>query len=272
VKDLVGYRWSQLTSVFNDPADILREFNDPSNVNLADTYRLRLGLPYIPKEDQLTRGQVLDCCGSEVMVQTSTGPCGMGVDVGKSAVYVVIGIRTGPERFEVLRLARVPMEGWENTLHDLARSFNVKSEVVDIRPYEDTARRHQKAEMHRVLLCEYTDNAMMENVVDDDLGIVKSYRTGLHDAMHRMVVERRLVLPRPCPEVELFADQVCALAKILETDKRTGVSKYKYVNSGEDHFRHALGYFFIAAQGLPVVSSSGTVVRPRVALHDESCV
>jgi hypothetical protein len=272
VKDLTGYRWSQLTSAFNDPADILKEFNDPSNANIADTYRLRLGLPYIPKEDQLTSGQVYDCCGREPMAQRYDGPCGMGVDVGKSAVYVVIGIRVAKDRFEVLRLARVPMEGWETTLHDLARAFNVKSEVVDIRPYEDTARKHQKAESHRVLLCEYTENALTENMVDDEKGIVKSYRTGLCDSTHRLVGEKKLTLPRRCPEVEVFAEQACAMAKILEKDKKTGVAKYRYVSSGEDHYRHALGYFWLASQRLTVVSPYGAVERPRVALHEDSCV
>lgn len=257
VKDLTGYRWSQLTSAFNDPADILKEFNDPANPNLADTYRLRLGLPYIPKEDQLAEGQVYDCCGAEPILQGFRGPCGMGVDLGKSAVYVVIGIRVAKDRFEILRLARVPMDGWENTLHDLARSFNVRSEVVDIRPYEDTARKHQAAESHRILLCEYTENALTENTVDEERKIVKSYRTGLCDTTHRLIAEKRLTLPRRCPEVEIFAAQAVSMAKILERDKRTGVAKYRYTSSGADHYRHALGYFFLAAQRLGIASASG---------------
>ena len=272
VKDLAGYRWSQLSSAFNDPADILKEFNDPANPNLADTYRLRLGLPYIPKEDQLTEGQVYDCCGNEPILQRHPGPCGMGVDLGKSAVYVVIGIRVAKDRFEILRLARVPMDGWENTLHDLARAFNVRSEVDDIRPYEDTARKHQKAESHRILLCEYTENALTENSVDEDAGIVKSYRTGLCDSTHRLIAEKRLTLPRRCPEVEIFVAQAAAMAKILETDKKSGVAKYRYTSSGDDHYRHALGYFWLAAQRLQVVSSWGAAERPRVALHAESAV
>ncbi|MBA7577975.1 hypothetical protein ES708_19831 [subsurface metagenome] len=272
VKDLAGYRWSQLSSAFNDPADILKEFNDPANPNLADTYRLRLGLPYIPKEDQLTEGQVFDCCGNEPILQGFKGPCGMGVDLGKSAVYVVIGIRVAKDRFEILRLARVPMDGWENTLHDLARAFNVRSEVDDIRPYEDTARKHQKAESHRILLCEYTENALTENAVDEDAGIVKSYRTGLCDSTHRLIAEKRLTLPRRCPEVELFAEQTVSMAKVLEKNKKTGVAVYRYISSGPDHYRHSLNYAYLAMQRLQVVSPFGAVERPRVALHAESAI
>jgi len=257
IKDFPGYRWSQLTSVFNDPAEILKEFNDPQNPNLADTYRLRLGLPYVPKEDQLTEAQVYDCCGKDLMVQRHRGPCGMGVDIGKTYFHVVIGVRAAADRFDVLRLARVPSAmGWE-TLHDLAKLFNVKSTVVDIRPYEDSARRFQRSEPHRVLLCEYSENALMDNRVDDATGIVKSFRTGLCDTTHRLVVEKRLGLPRQCDEVRTFAKQVTAMAKILEKDKRTGTATYRYTSAGPDHYRHALGYLWLAARRLPIASASG---------------
>jgi hypothetical protein len=251
-----------LSSAFNDPADILKEFNAPDNPNLADTYRLRLGLPYIPKEDQLTEGQVFDCCGSEPMLQGHRGPCGMGVDIGKE-FHVVIGIRVASERFEILRLARIPMKGGWDVLHDLARKFNVRSEVVDIRPYEDSAREHQNAERHRVLLCEYTENALTENAVDDERGVVKSYRTGLCDSTHRLIAEKRLMLPRRCPEVEKAAAHFVSMAKVLEKDKKTGVAKYRYTSSGPDHYRHALGYYFLAAQRLGIASASGRFGKKR---------
>jgi len=271
VKDLAGYRWSQLNSVFNDPMDILKEWNDPQNPNLADTYRLRLGLPYIPKEDQLTEAQVFDCCGNEPLLQSYRGPCGMGVDIGKE-FHVVVGIRVSSDRFEVLRLERVPMDGGWERLHDLARSFNVRSAVIDIRPYEDSARKFQAEESYKVLLCEYTENALMDNTVDEERGVVKSYRTGLCDSTHRLVGEGKLTLPRRCPEVEIFAKHAASMAKILEKDKKTGVSKYRYTSSGDDHYRHALGYFWLAAQRLQVVSPWGAVERPRVALHQESVI
>ena len=257
VKDLVGYRWSQLSSAFVDPWDILKEFNDPANPNIGDTYRLRLGLPYIPKEDQLTEGQVFDCCGAEPMLQGHRGPCGMGVDIGKTYFHVVVGIRTASERFEILRFARIPMEGGWEALHDLARKFNVRSEVVDIRPYEDGARKHQKAETHQVLLCEYTENALMGNKVDDERHVVKSYRTGLCDTTHRLLAEKRLTIPRRCPEVEIFARQVVSMAKILERNKKTGVAVYRYTSADADHYRHALGYFWLSAQRLGISSASG---------------
>jgi len=56
-----GYHWSQLTSTFNDPLEILHNFRNPPEGNLADVYRLRLGLPYIAEEDRLVMSQVFEC-------------------------------------------------------------------------------------------------------------------------------------------------------------------------------------------------------------------
>jgi len=58
-----GYRWSCLTSPNNDPAEILEDFINPPQGNLADIYRLSLGLPYVAAEDRLTMAQVFSRCG-----------------------------------------------------------------------------------------------------------------------------------------------------------------------------------------------------------------
>ncbi|KKL52429.1 hypothetical protein LCGC14_2285570, partial [marine sediment metagenome] len=89
-----GYRWSQLTSAVCDPLDILHDFRDPPEGNLADVYRLRLGLPYIAAEDRLTQAQVYECCNNDGMYSSHSGPCAMGVDVGK-VKHIIIGSRTG---------------------------------------------------------------------------------------------------------------------------------------------------------------------------------
>ncbi|MBE3117899.1 MAG: phage terminase large subunit family protein [Candidatus Atribacteria bacterium] len=271
VKDMVGYHWSHLSSWYNDPMDVLNEVNDPNNPNLSDTYHLRLGLPFTPKEARLSVGQVYDCCGPEQMLQRYAGPCAMGVDIGRE-FHVVIGIRTGPDRYESLRFARIPcsaslvtMDSAWAAVHDLARAFNVKSAVVDIRPYEHEARAFRKAEPYRLRLCEYTENALTDNVVNDETGVVKSYRTGLCDTTHKLVADGRLKIPRRCPEVELFAKHVSSMAKVLEKNKKTGVSVYRYIGPDDDHYRHALGYFWLAAQSIGISRGTGrrVVGKPK---------
>ena len=87
-------------------------------------------------------------------------------------------------------------------------------------------------------------------------GIVKVNRTEVFDATHRLIASEtgKLVIPRICPEVKEFAKQVCATAKILETNKRTNAQIYRYKKLGNEHFRNALNYFYLAVSGHRIAS------------------
>lgn len=242
-----GYRASQLMNPWNDPAEILADFENPPHGNLADVYRLRLGMAYSNKEDKLRKEDVLACCGSDILPRSHKGPCAMGVDVGKIK-HVVIGIKTGKDRYEILRAVKVETF---REIADLARKFKVKSDVIDIRPYEDEAREYQKASSHKTFLCEYSDTMMPESVFNDNTGVVRVHRTGIFDATHRLISEGKLRLPRQCPEMEEFARQCCNCAKFEEKDKKKGTVIYRYRKTGDEqeHFRNALNYFYLAASG-----------------------
>jgi len=240
-----GYRWSQLTSVFNDPAEILEDFTNPPEGNLADVYRLRLGLPYIAAEDRLTEAKVYSCCGNYIAGRSHTGPCAMGVDVGKIK-HVVIGVRSGNDQYQIVKTAQ--LSRWED-IHDIAKRFNVKSCVIDIRPYEDSARKFQAEARYRTFLCEYKENTPMGTVYNNNTGIVSVNRTEIFDATHRMVsTPGMLTIPRFCPEIKEFARQMCGAYKVLETNKKSGTSVYRY-KGDNDHYRNALNYFLLAAKG-----------------------
>ncbi len=242
-----GYQHSQLTSVYNDPLEILHNFRDPPEGNLADVYRLRLGLPYIAEEDRLTKAQVLDCCSPYRMEGKHEGPCAMGVDVGKIK-HVVIGPKLGNDQYEIVKCAR--LSEWDDIL-DLALKCNVKQAVVDIRPYEDSAREFQKKAKKigiKVYLCEYKENAVSDYVYNDNTGIVSANRTQIFDATHRLTTESgRLTIPRYEPEIEEFAKQMCGAFKVQETNKKTGTSIYRYKGKNE-HYRNALNYFYLAGR------------------------
>lgn len=250
---MASYRDSQLMSIYNDPAEILRDYQNPPQGNLGDVYRLRLGLPYVAAEDKLTPEVVLECCGNDLMLASHPGQCAMGVDVGKIK-HVVIGIRTGNERFEILKT--VQLSAWSD-IHDLARRFNVKSAVIDARPYEDEARSFQKSENYRIFLCEYSENTVLGTTYNDTTGLVKVNRTEVFDATHRLFSQKLIKIPRRCPDVDEFAAQCCNTAKVLETNKRTGTSIYRYRKMGDEHYRNALNYFYLAASGSKIAQAGG---------------
>ncbi len=260
---MVGFQQGQLSSRTNDPAEILAKFNDPPHGNLGDVYRLMLGFPFIPTEDRLTKGDVYACCNNDIMPMYSNGPCAMGVDVGKIK-HIVIGQRIDNKRFKIVKVAR--LSEWQD-IHDLAMKFNVKSAVIDIRPYEDKAREFQKAEPYRIYLCEYSENAMHDAIWDNKTKTVKVYRTGVFDRTHSLVMDELLVIPRRCDEVDRFVNQMCGAAKILQTSERTGTSVYRYKTVGPngDHYRNALNYFFLAADGGHIAVAGSTHRHYEVA-------
>ena len=259
-----GYHWSQLTSPDNDPWDILQQYTDPPDGNLADVVRLRLGRPYVAAEDKLTVQQVLACCGGNPQMNSHAGPCAMGIDQRRHK-NVVIGVRSGRDHYTILRVARV--ESFDECM-SLADRFNVRSCVIDIRPYEDSARQFQKAARFKTWLCEYSESTPVGTVYNDNTGIVKVNRTELLDASHRLVVDgRSLVLPALCPEVKQFALECASTAKVQEVNKRTrtAVFRYRKLGTAPDDYRHALGYFYLAASGGKVGVVTTGPCRPRQA-------
>lgn len=259
-----GYRWSQLTSAFNDPAEILEDFSNPPEGNLADVYRLRLGLPYIAAEDRLTEAQVYNCCGNFIQSHSHSGPCAMGVDVGKIK-HIVIGVRSGNDQYTIVKIAQ--LSSWDD-IHNLARRFNVKSAVVDIRPYEDSARRFQSEAKFKTFLCEYKENTPQGTIYNNKTGIVSVNRTEIFDISHRLVVTPgMLTVPRYCPEVKEFAHQMCGAYKVLETNKRSGTSVYRY-KGDNDHYRNAVNYFILAASKSRIARVGGYKNRQEKVISE----
>ena len=255
VTDLIFYHWSHLTSAYQDPARILRDFRNPPENNLGDVYRLDLGLAYSSKDEKLRKDVVLSNCSRDSMAENSKGPCAMGVD-NDDGKHVVIGIRTGNDRYEIIKVARV--DGFQE-VHDLAQRYNVKSAVVDLRPNADSAREFQKNERYKVFLNEYTESPLNDYSFNENTGVVKSYRTGIFDSSHRVLSLQQMVLPARCAAIEDFAQQCCNCVKSKEIDKKKNqvVYRYKKTGNGNDHYRNALNYFLIAASGHRIAKAKG---------------
>lgn len=265
-----GFQWSQLNSIFNDPAEILNDFLDPPEGNLGDVYRLQLGLPYSSKEEKLRKSDVLACCGRDIMPTSHSGPCAMGVDVGK-VKHVVIGTRIDNERYEIVRVMR--FEGdMKPVLHDLIKRYNIKSDVIDLRPYEDEVRQVQKEERIKTYLAEYSDTMLQETIWNDKTGIVKVHRTSIFDATHRLITDGKLILPRQCPDIEQFAVQCCNCARFEEKNKRTKQTVFRYRDTGDKkigaHWRNALNYFLLAASGWKIGRVAGSYKRQEKVISE----
>jgi len=48
---------------------------------------------------------------------------------------------------------------------------------------------------------------------------------------------------------------LCNIAKVLQEDPETGSREYRYRKLGEDHYRHALNYFYLASIKVGIAES-----------------
>jgi hypothetical protein len=89
--------------------------------------------------------------------------------------------------------------------------------------------------------------------MDEGKMLIRVNRTEILDSTHDLFMKPgSLILPRRCDEVDIFADQVRNAVKILEEDQETGSRAYRYRKVGPEHFRHALAYFYLAAERIRV--------------------
>jgi len=206
-------------------------------------YNSILGLPYIASEDRLTESDVFACCGNDNMRDSiSIRETAMGVDVGKAYHTVVIGEKVDDKRAKVIYLCRV--KGFD-AVHDIAKKYNVKSAVVDVRPYEESFTKFQRSEPYRVFGAEYKDKQREFLKTDEKSGVYSLLRNQIFDKTHAWVKNKQIEIPRKCEEVEEFAKQMCNCAKILEETEQ-GDRVYRYIKLGPDHYRSAVNYLYMA--------------------------
>lgn len=250
-KETVGYWCSQLLNP-NRPLDqAVREFDDPEEYDTteAEFQRTVMGCAFARAEDVLRETEVLQCCTNDQMAYSHNGPCAMGFDVGYPLIHAVIGHRIGNDRYRLVRMARV--KSWDE-LHDLAQRYNVKSTVGDAMPESHKIREWAKSEAasgNTVYPCYYSDTLKTFDKWSTD-NIVTVNRTEIFDSSHRLITSPgKLLLPRRCQEVNIFAHQYCQTAKFLETDSRGNATyRYKKIGDRQDHYRSSTNYFALACK------------------------
>jgi hypothetical protein len=262
-RDIEGFWLSQLNSLYIDPGEILRLYLNPPQGNLQEIFNSKLGMAYIDAEDELTKQDVMACCGLDPMVPKHGGPCAMGIDVGK-VLHVVIGCKVAPKRFKILRTLEVSNF---NDVHDLAKKYNVKNCVIDALPETRTVRAFQEQEKYEIFLCYYKESQSTGPVFNLNTGIVQVNRTEICDQTHHLITEPgKCQLTRWSLVLTEYSKQMASMFKREEVHEKTGQKVFRYHSRGPDHYRHATNYFYLAAQRVGEVMDQS--VRQRVAKMD----
>jgi len=238
-----GYRISQLFSDKVDPGEVLQEYRTTRFPERF--YNLKIGIPWADLERRLDVASVFACCGENEMAERAEG-CAMGVDTGKQLHVVIVK----PVRWkdkgtdEIVHLAVCDTF---DELDALMKRFSVYYCVIDGLP-ETHATRAFASRHGNVYLNFFNENQRGSANWDKGDDIVQVNRTEALDASRAAIRERKIVLPRRGPLVDLFARHMAADAKILDEDAETGAKKYRYVRVGDDHFSLAFTYAWMICQ------------------------
>ncbi len=239
-----GYRISQLFSPKVDPGDILNEYR---TTRFPDRfYNLKIGIPWADLERRLDIMSVLSLCSDAPMLESSPqGHCTMGVDTGRDLHVVILRDdgRDEPDKRHLIHLA---------VCHDFAEldvlmdRFDIERCVIDGLPETHATREFANRHPGRVFMNFFNETQRGSAHWNYQAFIVQVNRTEALDASRTAVREHRVVLPRRLPIVEGFAKHMACDAKILDEDEETGIKKYRYVRTGENHFSMAFTYAWLA--------------------------
>jgi hypothetical protein len=243
-KDMVGWRISQLNSVYVDPGDILRLYRDPPNGNLTEVMNSKLAQAHIAAENRLTAAEVLGLCGDGAMSEEDGGPCFLGADIG-SLIHCVIGKKHSEKGAEIRYIGAFP--DWSH-LDSLMRRFGVSRAVIDALPETRHSREFARRHGGKVFCCFYSEHQKGAYGWNEREFTVTANRTESMDASHNEITNGRVLLPKESDTLHEFARHCSNVARVLHTDPDTGASRYIYIKTGPDHYRHAFNYMVIAAQ------------------------
>ena len=254
--DISGYYVSQLCSKYIDPKLIYDTYNNLDTLTplkRQEFWNSKIGIGYIETQDRLSKQHIYELCEAVPMKSANVGDdegvCVMGVDQGNK-LHVAIGKRTGEKTKKIIHLGHY--RNWED-LDDLMYKFNVWRCVVDAQPEMRNARTFASRHRGKVFLNFY--NRHMKGITRWNYNEmrVEENRTESLDNSHNDIMYGFISLPRRSDEIEELAKHCTAIAKRLEEDPETGSKEYTYIKlSQNDHYRHSLNYFCIAALEAPV--------------------
>jgi len=249
VTQIRGYWISQLLSPTVTPGMLKADYEECliTGRNLDTFYNLRLGMPYADLDQAISLAQLRELCNPEVVASDKhQGPSALGADVGKKKIHCCTGYRPFGERFQITNWYL--LDNFQQ-LKDVGTRHNVQVGVIDAmaetRQVRDFCKntpwawgswysRHQKDG--------YSWNHKTKQVT--------SLRTESLDASHYALIGNRLAFPRMSAFFEKeVAKQLANLARVIQEDERTGQQTAHWIVRGSknDHYRHALSYFVMAA-------------------------
>lgn len=254
----------------------------PSYDNLADYYNFTIGIPWIDSDNSFLAEKLVSQNPADWVSDGRGGGFVMGVDVGKTS-HIIIGRANVDGTEEINYAERYTISGGNEALYsrivELAKLFNVRCTVIDAAPDFTTALEViKKLPLGTVYACEYTRSRkrgletlqIPDKTESEEDFVVKAFRTGtLQDFLRVHNAGRIRYFNKDYSratrvEMEEIESHLKNVKKIKVTNAEGQVEE-RFVNTGADHYCHAINYMRIAAKVSGAAMSVGYSFRPCVA-------
>lgn len=280
-ENIRGFWISQLYSPTVEPWEIvvahLRGHSDEAA--RREFHNSKLGLPFIEDAQQVNDSQIdeatkkFSMAGIQLPIRDRDGIVTLGIDQGGPLHHWVavkwmfdpkkVGDPNDRATGRVIGCGRIIQDDWAG-IHALMRSYRVWRCVIDYFPEPTNARQFARAFKDAVYLCQYVKGAAAREVrmTEDDYGahLVRVDKVSwLSKTLGRLMVgDMELPLDLPLE----FRKHVMAPVQTIE--QVDGQYVAKYVETGPDHYAHALNYAEIALKILdPSLNSSSILTNQR---------
>jgi hypothetical protein len=280
-ENIRGFHISQLYSPTVEPWEIVVAYLRGHSDEAArrEFHNSKLGLPFIEDAHQVNDSQIdeatkkFSLVSIPLPVQDRDGIVTLGIDQGGplhhwAAVKWMfdphkVGDPNDRAKGRLMGCGRILQDDWAG-IHALMRTYRVWRCVIDYFPEPTNARVFARAFKDAVYLCQYVKGAAAREVrlTEDDYGahLVRVDKTSwLSKSLGRVMVG----------EMELPLDLPLEFRKHLKAPVRTikevqGQYVAEFVETGPDHYAHALNYAEIALKILdPALNSSSILTETR---------
>jgi len=247
--NISGYWLSQLVVPWITAADIIAK----SKKDLSIFHNFCLGLPYISKDQSVSRSTILNC-----IVPTVNARIGvvMGVDNGITKTVVIGNVHGIFKVYET--------DSWEEIEQDFLRYQATM--VIDANPYpvmpKKLAQKYPGKVFVHYFVQEQKDLQVIKWGTSDRRNVVVSDRTKIIDMVVAELIGQDILFNMSLTDLEQYIYDWSQMFRTVETNNQ-GMQKsvWRTIEGRRDHFVFATVYWRIALE--KVFSTGGVVRTPR---------
>ena len=225
----------QMSRVFSGTSPLFKmvdKFSEAleNDYKMQRFYNSELGESYVSTGAKIDDGAIFKCAREYLMPDSCSSPCAMGIDVGIE-MHVVINQLLPDHRRRVVFTGTV-REAEE--IYELWKQYNCKFGVVDAHPETRLAKK-LCAMIQGMAMCLYI-NGVKDSV--DKQKVLRVDRTSSLDEVKEVIALQTIEFPKNVMQMKNFTSHLKASTRIFDEKSQL----YKWVETGPDHYAHAMVY------------------------------